>query len=136
MPWMVQHTQNRQNVQIGKLFVSDVYTKNMGGVDRADLLWSSYMDGRQSRKRYWCIFWEEEKRNLSCAKLLGGKLRKDIQLQQGISVDIVMLHYAKCSASLITTVQTLELKSFWQLLSFSFERRIVGIVKFHLFACF
>lgn len=55
---------------------------------------------------------KKERRNLSCAKLLGGKLRKDIQLQRGISVDIVMLRYAKCSASMITTVQTLELKSF------------------------
>ena len=37
--------------------VSDVYTANMGGVDRADQLRSYYYVGRQSRKWYKYLFW-------------------------------------------------------------------------------
>ena len=37
--------------------VSDVYTANMGGVDRADQLRSHYYVGRQSRKWYKYLFW-------------------------------------------------------------------------------
>ena len=36
--------------------VSDVYTANMGGVDRADQLRSYYYVGRQSRKWYKYLF--------------------------------------------------------------------------------
>ena len=37
--------------------VSDVYTANMGGVDRAEQLRSYYYVGRQSRKWYKYLFW-------------------------------------------------------------------------------
>ena len=56
-PRIVQRMQNGRNVQIEKPHVSDLYTKNMGGIDRADQLRSSYTVGRQSRKWYRYIFW-------------------------------------------------------------------------------
>ena len=53
----VPHIHNRQNVNIEKPRVSDVYTAHMGGVDRADQLRSFYCSGWQSKKWYKYIFW-------------------------------------------------------------------------------
>ena len=55
-PRIVQRIQNGRNVQIEKPHVSKLYVKNMGGVDQADQLRSSYTVGRQSRKWYRYIF--------------------------------------------------------------------------------
>ena len=46
----VPRIHNRQNVNIEKPRVSDVYTAHMGGVDRADQLRSFYCSGWQSKK--------------------------------------------------------------------------------------
>ena len=48
---------NGRNIQIEKPRVADVYTADMGGVDRADQLWSFYFAGYSSRKWYRYIFW-------------------------------------------------------------------------------
>ena len=48
----VPRIHNRQNVNIVKPRVSDVYTAHMGGVDRADQLRSFYCSGWQSKKWY------------------------------------------------------------------------------------
>ena len=53
----VHRLQNGQNVQIEKPHISDLNMKNMGGVERADQLRSSYTVGRQLRKWYRYIFW-------------------------------------------------------------------------------
>ena len=53
----VQRTVKGQQVNIIKPQVSDQYTANMGGVDRADQLRSFYYAGRQSRKWYKYLFW-------------------------------------------------------------------------------
>lgn len=53
----VQRRKNGRNFDIQKPRVSDVYTANMGGVDRADQMRSFYTVGRQSRKWYRYIFW-------------------------------------------------------------------------------
>ena len=53
----VPRIHNRQNVNIAKPRVSDVYTAHMGGVDRADQLRSFYCSGWQSKKWYRYIFW-------------------------------------------------------------------------------
>ena len=53
----VPHIHNRQNVNIEKPRVSDVYTAHMGAVDRADQLRSFYCSGWQSKKSYRYIFW-------------------------------------------------------------------------------
>ncbi|KAL9978523.1 hypothetical protein ACROYT_G016049 [Oculina patagonica] len=53
----VQRKKNGRNIEIQKPRVSDVYTANMGGVDRADQFRSYYTVGRQSRKWYRYIFW-------------------------------------------------------------------------------
>ena len=53
----VQRRKNGRNFDIQKPRVSDVYTVNMGGVDRADQFRSYYTVGRQSRKWYRYIFW-------------------------------------------------------------------------------
>ena len=53
----VPHIHNRQNVNIEKPRVSDVYTAHMGGVDRADQLRSFYCSGWQSKKWYKYLFW-------------------------------------------------------------------------------
>jgi len=53
----VHHKKNGRNIDIQKRRVSDVYTANMGGVDRADQFQSYYTVGRQSRKWYRYIFW-------------------------------------------------------------------------------
>ena len=53
----VQHKKRGRNIDIQKPRVSDVYTANMGGVDRADQFRSYYTVGRQSRKWYRYIFW-------------------------------------------------------------------------------
>ena len=53
----VSRIHNRQNVNIEKPRVSDVYTAHMGGVDRADQLRSFYCCGWQSKKWYRYIFW-------------------------------------------------------------------------------
>lgn len=53
----VQRKKNGRNIDIQKPCVSDVYTANMGGVDRADQFRSYYTVGRQSRKWYRYIFW-------------------------------------------------------------------------------
>ena len=53
----VPRIHNRQNVNIEKPRVSDVYTAHMGGVDRADQLRSFYCSGWQSKKWYRYIFW-------------------------------------------------------------------------------
>ena len=53
----VQRKIRGRNIDIVKPRVSDVYTANMGGVDRADQLRSYYYVGRQSRKWYRYIFW-------------------------------------------------------------------------------
>ena len=47
----------RKEIEIVKPRVSDVYTVNMSGVDRADQLHSYYYVGRQSRKWYKYLFW-------------------------------------------------------------------------------
>ena len=52
----VSRIHNRQNVNIEKPRVSDVYTAHMGGVDRADQLRSFYCSGWQSKKWYRYIF--------------------------------------------------------------------------------
>ena len=54
---IVQRIQNGRNVQIEKPHVSDLYTKSVGGVDRADQVRSSYTVRRQLRKWYRYIFW-------------------------------------------------------------------------------
>ena len=54
---VVQRTKNGRNIEIRKPRVSDLYTANMGGVDRADQFRSFYTVGRQSRKWYRYIFW-------------------------------------------------------------------------------
>ena len=53
----VQRKEKRKEIEIVKPRVLDVYTANMGGVDRADQLRSHYYVGRQSRKWYKCLFW-------------------------------------------------------------------------------
>ena len=53
----VQRKEKRKEIEIVKPRVSDVYTANMGGVDRADQLRSYYYVGRQSRKWYKYLFW-------------------------------------------------------------------------------
>lgn len=55
--WTMQHKKNGRNIDIQKPRVSDVYTANMGGVDRIDQFRSYYIVGRQSRKWYRYIFW-------------------------------------------------------------------------------
>ena len=52
----VQRKEKRKEIEIVKPRVSDVYTANMGGVDRADQLRSYYYVGRQSRKWYKYLF--------------------------------------------------------------------------------
>ena len=53
----VQRKEKRKEIEIVKPRVSNVYTANMGGVDRADQLRSYYYVGRQSRKSYKYLFW-------------------------------------------------------------------------------
>ena len=53
----MQPKKNGRNIDIQKPRVSDVYTANMGGVDRTDHFQSYYTVGRQSRKWYRYIFW-------------------------------------------------------------------------------
>lgn len=53
----VERTIRGKTEQIVKPLVSDIYTKYMGGVDRADQLRSYYYIGRQSRKWYKYLFW-------------------------------------------------------------------------------
>ena len=53
----VPHIHNRQNVNIEKPRVSDVYTAHMGSVDRVDQLHSFYCSRWQSKKWYKYIFW-------------------------------------------------------------------------------
>ena len=53
----VKRTVKGQQVEIVKPRVSDKYTANMGGVDRADQLRSFYYAGRQTRKWYKYLFW-------------------------------------------------------------------------------
>ena len=53
----VPRIHNRQNVNIVKPRVSNVYTAHMGGVDRADQLRSFYCSGWQSKTWYRYIFW-------------------------------------------------------------------------------
>ena len=53
----VQRKEKSKEIEIVKPRVSDVYTANMGGVDRADQLRSYYYVGRQSRKWYKYLFW-------------------------------------------------------------------------------
>ena len=53
----VQCKKRGRNIAIQKPCVSDVYTANMDGVDRADQFRSYYTVGRQSRKWYRYIFW-------------------------------------------------------------------------------
>ena len=53
----VQRIVKGQQINIIKPRVSDEYTANMGGVDRADQLRSFYYAGRQSRKWYKYLFW-------------------------------------------------------------------------------
>ena len=52
----VQRKEKKKEIEIVKPRVSDVYTANMGGVDRADQLRSYYYVGRQSRKWYKYLF--------------------------------------------------------------------------------
>ena len=54
---LVPRKKNGRNIQIEKPRVADVYTANMGGVDRADQLRSFYFAGYSSRKWYRYIFW-------------------------------------------------------------------------------
>lgn len=56
-PRIVQRRKNGRNINIEKPHVADVYTANMGGVDRADQLRSFYFAGYSSRKWYRYIFW-------------------------------------------------------------------------------
>ena len=53
----VQRKKNGREITIQKLRVADLYTAQMGGVDRADQLRSFYFSGWQSRKWYRYIFW-------------------------------------------------------------------------------
>ena len=53
----VPRIHNKQNVNIEKPRVSDVYTAHKGGVDRADQLRSFYCSGWQSKTWYRYIFW-------------------------------------------------------------------------------
>ena len=54
---LVPRKKNGRNIQIEKPRVADVYTADMGGVDRADQLRSFYFAGYSSRKWYRYIFW-------------------------------------------------------------------------------
>ena len=54
---LVPRKKNGRNIQIEKPRVADVYTADMGGVDRADQLQSFYFAGYSSRKWYRYIFW-------------------------------------------------------------------------------
>ena len=54
---LVARKKNGRNIQIEKPRVADVYTADMGGVDRADQLRSFYFAGYSSRKWYRYIFW-------------------------------------------------------------------------------
>ena len=53
----VERTVRGQRTHITKQKVADVYTANMGGVDRADQLRSFYASGWQSCKWYKYLFW-------------------------------------------------------------------------------
>ena len=57
VPRIVQRRKNGRNINIEKPRVADVYTANMGGIDRADQLCSFYFAGYSSRKWYRYIFW-------------------------------------------------------------------------------
>lgn len=56
-PRIVQHRKNGHSINIEKPLVANVYTANMGGIDRADQLRSFYFAGYSSRKWYRYIFW-------------------------------------------------------------------------------
>ena len=54
---LVPRIKNGRDIQIEKPRVADVYTADMGGVDRADQLRAFYFAGYSSRKWYRYIFW-------------------------------------------------------------------------------
>ena len=56
-PLAVDLVVNRQNQQVSKPAVIDLYNKNMGGVDLADQIRQYYSVGRSSYKWYRYLFW-------------------------------------------------------------------------------